>query len=65
MSWVGTTRFLDVVAEEEEEGDGSNGSAEGGEEGVDRPRKRRREATEVGWYADNFFANADHRQCHY
>lgn len=44
MSWVGTTRFLDVVAEEEEEGEGNNGSVEGGEEeGADRPRKRRRE----------------------
>lgn len=46
MSWMGTARFLDVVAEEEEEGDASNGSAEGGEDEGDRPRKRRREATE-------------------
>ncbi|KAG9012818.1 hypothetical protein FRB90_006499, partial [Tulasnella sp. 427] len=46
MSWMGTARFLDVVAEEEEDGEGNNGSVEGGEEGGDRPRKRRREATE-------------------
>ncbi|KAG8946345.1 hypothetical protein FRC04_011891 [Tulasnella sp. 424] len=41
MSWVGTARFLDVVAEEEEEGEGSVEAGE--EEGADRPRKRRRE----------------------